>query len=71
MAELPLINRTKLYVKMDLAQEKAYDAAVEEFVTWYQTQAADISSMNILAAMSKMRHLSGWRIIYATLEYVA
>jgi hypothetical protein len=70
MAELPLINRTKLYVKMDLAQEKAYDAAVEEFVNWYQTQAADISSMNILAAMSKMRHLSGLAKNDATLEYV-
>ena len=36
MKELPLVNRTKLYVKMDPEQEQAYDAVVDEFVAWYE-----------------------------------
>ena len=32
MKELPLVNRTKLYVKMNPEQEQAYDAVVDEFV---------------------------------------
>jgi hypothetical protein len=70
MSELPLVNRTKLYVKMDINQERAYDAAVEEFVQWYEQQNASISGMAIIAAMQKMRHLVALAKIPATLEYV-
>ena len=71
MAELPLINRTKLNVVMDTAQEQVYDAAVDEFVKWYEEQAGEISGMHLLAAMAKMRHLVALAKIPATLEYVA
>lgn len=70
MKELPLVNRTKLYVKMDSTQESAYDEAVEEFVKWYEEQAENISSMMIIAAMQKMRHLVALAKIPATLEFV-
>ena len=70
LPELPLVNRTKLYVKMDLQQEKVYDEAVQKFVEWYEEQAANISGMHILAAMQKMRHLVAIAKIPATIEYV-
>jgi len=70
MPELPLVNRTKLLVKMTIDQETEYDAAVEAFVNWYENQKGEISGIHILAAMSKLRHLSGQAKIPATLEYV-
>lgn len=70
MSELPLINRTKLYVKMDPDKQEAYDAAVDKFVQWYEEQQSNITSMNILAQMAKMRHLVGVAKISATVDYV-
>lgn len=70
LPEMPSVVRTKLYVKMDPLQEKAYDIAVEKFVEWYQEQAANCSGMHILAAMAKMRHLVAIAKIPATLGYV-
>lgn len=70
LPELPLINRTKLYVQMSPAEEKVYDAAVEDFVKWYEEQATELSGMVIIAAMQKMRHLVALAKIPATLEYV-
>ena len=70
MPELPAVNRTKLYVKMTVEEETVYDEAVEQFVNWYQTQQGEINGIHILAAMSKLRHLSGQAKIAATLEYV-
>lgn len=71
MPELPLVNRTKLNIKMSVDDEVMYDQAVEDFVKWYQDQQGEISGIHILAAMSKMRHLSGLAKIEATKEYVA
>lgn len=70
MAELPLVNRTKLNVVMDVTQEAIYDEAVEEFVKWYEEQAADMGGMAIIAAMAKMRHLVALAKIPTTMEYV-
>ena len=70
MSELPLINRTKLNVVMDNVQEAIYDDAVEEFVKWYEEQAADCGGMAIIAAMAKMRHLVALAKIPTTVEYV-
>lgn len=70
MKELPLVNRTKLYVRMDPQQEQVYDDAVEDFVQWFQQQADDIAGMHIIAAMQKMRHLIALAKIPATIEYV-
>lgn len=70
MPELPAVNRTKLYIKMDVDQEAIYDDAVDEFVKWYQDQNEQISGIHILAAMAKMRKLAGLAKISATMEYV-
>lgn len=70
MSELPLVNRTKLYVKMDDEQAEAYDAEVEKFVAWYQNQEGELSGMAIIAAMQKMRHLVALAKIPATLEFL-
>lgn len=71
LPELPLVNRTKLYVKMDPQSEENYDEAVQEFVEWYEEQVGNISSMMIIAAMQKMRHLVGLAKIPAIEEYVS
>jgi superfamily II DNA or RNA helicase len=70
MKELPLVNRTKLFVTMDDSQEKIYDEAVDEFVKWFEEQVGEISGMMIIAAMQKMRHLVALAKIPATVEYV-
>jgi len=70
MSELPLVNRTKLHIQMDPTTEQVYDEAVEDFVKWYEEQAAEISGMEILGMMAKMRHLVAVAKIPATLEYV-
>jgi len=70
MPELPLVNRTKLNVVMDVTQEAIYEEAVEEFVKWYEDQMENISGMAIIAAMQKMRHLVALAKIPSTQEYV-
>ena len=70
MKELPTVNRTKLYIKMDPQQAETYDAAVEEFVKWYEESAAEITGMHLLAAMAKMRHLVALAKIPSTVEFV-
>ena len=71
MSELPLVNRTKLNVVMDEAQEQVYDQAVDEFVKWFEEQEGEISSMHLLAQMAKMRHLVALAKIPTTLEYIS
>lgn len=75
MKELPLINRTKLNVKLDDLQQDEYDDSVSDFVKWYNQVIIDgleesVNGMEILAKMSRMRHLTGLAKIGATLEYV-
>jgi hypothetical protein len=70
MAELPLINRTKLNVVMNKDEAEQYDEAVEEFVQWYEENVENMSGMAIIAAMQKMRHLVALAKIPTTLEYV-
>jgi superfamily II DNA or RNA helicase len=70
MKELPLVNRTKCLVQMDLEQEKVYDTAVDEFVKWYEEQQSNITSMVIIAMMAKMRHLVALAKIPTTIDYV-
>jgi len=71
LPELPLVNRTKLNVVMTEQEESTYDAAVDEFVKWYEAQAADLGGMAIIAAMAKMRRIVALAKIPATLEYVS
>ena len=70
MAELPLVNRTKLFIKMDDTHEQVYDDAVEEFVKWYEERASEANSMMIIAAMQKMRHLVALAKVDSTVEWV-
>jgi SNF2 family DNA or RNA helicase len=70
LKELPLINRTKLNVVMDLTQEKIYDDAVDQFVQWFEEQKEGLGGMAIIAAMAKLRHLVALTKIPTTLEYV-
>ena len=70
MSELPLVNRKKLIITMDLQTEKVYDEAVEDFMKWYESQTMALSAMHILGAMQKMRHLVALAKIPATMEYV-
>jgi len=70
LPELPLINRTKLNVVMNEFDEQVYDEAVDNFVKWYEDESSDLSSMSIIAAMAKMRHLVALAKIPTTLEYV-
>lgn len=69
LPELPLTNRTKLNVIMTKAESEIYDAAVDEFVAWYEAQMDNLSGMAIIAAMQKMRHLVGLAKMPATMEY--
>lgn len=70
MSELPLVNRTKLYVHMDPQHEAVYDEAVDEFVKWYEDQMDNLSGMAIIAAMQRMRHMVALAKKDATLEYI-
>lgn len=73
MSELPLVNRTKLFVKMAEDENKLYEEEVDRFVAWYNEAiigGEEVNSMNILAKMSKMRHLAGIAKVPATIEYV-
>jgi SNF2 family DNA or RNA helicase len=75
MKELPLVNRTKLYVEMSEAQEEEYDIEVQKFVEWYNNaviggEEEQLSGIAILGKMARMRHLTGLAKIEATLDYV-
>ncbi len=70
MAELPLVNRTKLNVVMSPFDEQIYDEAVDEFVKWFEAQQDSMTGMAIIAMMSKLRHLVALAKIPATQEYV-
>ena len=73
MKELPLVNRTKLYIEMNDTEGNIYDEEVDSFVKWYNEAiigGEELNSMNILAKMSKMRHLVGLAKIPATIEFI-
>jgi SWI/SNF-related matrix-associated actin-dependent regulator 1 of chromatin subfamily A len=73
MKELPLVNRTKLSVELSELEQDAYDSAEEAFVKWYNEHiigGEEPSSMNILAQMSRMRHITGLAKIPATELFV-
>jgi len=69
MKELPLINRMKLPVELSELEANEYNAAEAEFVEWYNNfiiGGEEPDAMNILAKMSRMRHLTGLAKIPAT-----
>lgn len=75
MDEFPDINRMKLNVKLDELEQSTYDEAVSEFVAWYNNaviggEEDSLNGIEILAKMSKMRHITGLAKIPATLGFV-
>lgn len=73
MPDLPSISRGKLSLKMSNIEQDVYDEEVESFVKWYNESVIsgkELNSINILAKMSKMRHLTGLAKIPTTMEFV-
>lgn len=75
MDEFPEINRMKLNVQLDDLAQSTYDDSVSEFITWYNDVLREggeekLNGLEILAKMSRMRHISGLAKIPATLGFV-
>ena len=77
MDEFPDINRTKLNVQLDELSQDTYDDSVSEFVQWYNDAVAEkdgnedsLSGIEVVAKMSRMRHIVGLAKIPATLGFV-
>jgi len=74
MSELPNVNRTLFNCQLDDLSQSTYDDEVSDFVKWYNQFIIDgtedsINSMNILAKLSRMRHITGLAKIPATIEF--
>lgn len=76
MDEFPDINRMKLAVQLEELEQSTYDDSVSDFVAWYNQAVEDkgsddaISGIEMVAKMSRMRHITGLAKIPATLGYV-
>lgn len=75
MDEFPDVNRMKLNVQLDNLAQSTYDESVSDFVQWYNSQLEEkdedsLSGIEIVAKMSKMRHIVGLAKIPATLALV-
>lgn len=75
MPELPLIQRNALYAEMDETASKAYSNEVNDFVKFWNTAVIGgeeddfATSQNILARLTRMRHITGLAKIPNTVEY--
>jgi len=74
MDEFPDINRTKLAIQLDEFSQTTYDDATSEFVAWYNQFVIDgtedsLNGIEILAKMSRMRHITGLAKIPATMSF--
>ena len=75
MDEFPDINRMKLSIQLDELAQTTYDDETSEFVKWYNEAMIggvedSLSGMEILAKISRMRHITGLAKIPATLGFV-
>jgi SNF2 family DNA or RNA helicase len=76
MKELPLIQRNAFYCNMDEDTQKAYNTEVLDFVKFWNTMTIGgdedsfESQQNVLARLSRMRHLTGLAKIPGTVEFV-
>lgn len=73
--EFPDINRMKLNIQLDDLSQSTYDESVSEFVEWYNEaviggEEDNISGIELIAKMSRMRHIVGLAKIPATLGFV-
>lgn len=72
MDEYPDVNRMKLSMQLDEMAQSNYDAAESDFVNWYNQHVIDgtedsIGSIEILAQLTRARHIIGLAKIPATL----
>jgi SNF2 family DNA or RNA helicase len=75
MDEFPDINRMKMVMQLDQMAQSTYDDAVSEFVKWYNQAIIDgkeesLNPLEILAKMTRMRHITGIEKIPATLGFI-
>jgi len=75
MDEFPDVNRMKLPVQLDDLQQSEYDDATSDFVKWYNEYVISgteeqINGIEILAKLSRMRHITGLAKIPATLTFM-
>jgi SNF2 family DNA or RNA helicase len=77
MDEFPDINRTKLNIQLDDLSQNTYDDSVSDFVQWYNDTVSEhdgneeaISGIEVVAKMSRMRHIVGLAKIPATLGFI-
>jgi SNF2 family DNA or RNA helicase len=73
--QMPDVNRTLHFAELDDVEQKTYDHEESEFVKWFNDKIIggeedNVSDMNILAEMSRMRHITGLAKIPATEAYV-
>jgi SNF2 family DNA or RNA helicase len=74
MKDAAKVKRMKLPVQLDTIAQESYDEATSDFVKWYQSYILDgtessVSSIEILAQMARMRHITGLAKIAATVEF--
>lgn len=75
MDEFPEINRMKLSVQLDNLSQSSYDDEVSDFVKWYNNAVLEgsedsLNGLEILAKLSRMRHITGLAKIPATLGFI-
>lgn len=73
--EFPEVNRMKFSVQLDDLSQSAYDESVSEFVEWYNEaviggEEDKLSGIEIIAKMTRMRHITGLAKIPATLGFI-
>lgn len=71
----PNVNRTKLIFQLDEMNQSTYNEATSDFVKWYNDAVIGgeedaLNGMEILAKLSRMRHIVGLAKIPATLGYL-
>lgn len=78
MNEMPDVNRVARYIELDTINQQLYDKEVSDFVRWYNDKIANGEDPwsvgeeggNILAKLTRMRHLCGLSKIPHTIEEV-
>lgn len=72
--EMPDVNRTSFVCDLNDLEQNTYNDAESDFVKWYNQFIIDgteetLNGMQILAKLSRMRHITGLAKIPATVEF--
>jgi len=75
MEEFPSVNRMKMPVQLDEMEQSIYDDSVGDFVKWYNEHVISgdedsLGSIELLAKMARLRHITGLAKIPATLGFI-